>query len=163
MARKFEPTDKTRQAHELYPVLSMRFTLIVVLAVGLSLAVFHVDAKPAKPSTAPRTTASLPDAIARAERLGSTRAGRDYKGLFYSAIDEPMNDALAKCAKPGESSVAYAHFDLVFVVAADGHVVDLLCTASHPVAACVAAKLRGSLLPPPPKTNWFMHVNMAPP
>ncbi len=137
----------------------MRLLYAAGFLVLLSAPALPTGAAPAKSPAAPRFS-SLAAAIAKADRLGDTKAGRDYKGNFYSALGTPMEEAMAECGKTGDPA-SPAQFDLVFVLAADGRVLDLLCSAKPPLLPCVVAKLRAVQLPPPPKANWLVHVVMS--
>lgn len=100
------------------------------------------------------------DTRSRARAMGETEEGKRYEHSLSSEVTDifarPFHDALQECSKdvkaPYQTSV-------VLVIAADG-IVKIVTPGTEPVAACVAEKLKGLKLPPPPRADWLMSVNV---
>ena len=115
-------------------------------------------AAPASKPTASTHFASLSAAVTYAQGLGSSREGSAYKSRFLRAIGPTFRDAMQACTAEAKPPFT---FEMVFVVAADGRVTDVLHTPKQPVAACVARRLRGFQLPAPPRPEWLVAVDMT--
>jgi hypothetical protein len=106
--------------------------------------------------TSPSRFASLKDAVAEAERLSETEAGKLYDFDFNTTVSNRLGDIVGKCAKDSKPVI----FDLVFVFAADGHVAQVLQPPDSAVAACVASKLGDLHLRAPPQPDWPVGVHI---
>src|SRR5688572_11371870 len=94
----------------------------------------------------------------RAHEMGETPEGKAYEKLFSQAFAKPMQGVLQDCTK--ETTAPYI-VNVVFVIAADGATQRIVPAPEQPVSACVAATLNGLKLPPPPKPNWMVAVNIT--
>ena len=101
---------------------------------------------------------SYVDAHARALRLDGTAESKAYGPVFSKAVAPVIIDAIREC-------VAHARIpgavDLVLILDADGSVRRVIPEPSQPVAACVAERLAGAKLPPPPRSGWPASVSIA--
>lgn len=93
----------------------------------------------------------------RAHDMGETPEGKAYEKQFGAAISAAMRDALANCTK--DTKAPYI-VNLVFTIASDGDVRDIISAPQQPVSRCVAQKLAHLRLPPPPKNNWLVAANI---
>jgi tetratricopeptide (TPR) repeat protein len=109
-------------------------------------------------AASPSRFASLTDALAEAERLSETEAGKLYDFDFNAAVSNRLGGVVGQCAKDSNPLI----FDLVFVIAGDGHVAQVLQPPDSTVAACVASKLDDLHLRAPPQPDWpvQMHVEL---
>jgi hypothetical protein len=99
------------------------------------------------------------DAIhSRAHDMDETPEGKAYEKQFEAAIGAPMRDALAECTK--DTKPPYI-VNLVFTIASDGDVRDIIPAPQQPVSRCVAQKLARLRLPPPPRNNWLVAANIT--
>ena len=117
----------------------------------------------ASPTAAgPARFASLTDAVAEAKRLGETEEGKLYDFDFSSKVSNGLGDVVGQCSKDSKLPIS---FDLVFVFAGDGHVVQVLQPPDSTEAACVAARFKNLRLHAPPKPDWpvQLHVELGPP
>lgn len=92
-----------------------------------------------------------------ANRLSETAEGKEYENQFGKAFISSAAPALKKCTgktKTGES------LRLVFVVAADGQVIQIVPAPNQPESACIAKNMGNFTGPPPPKPNWSVAVRV---
>jgi len=104
------------------------------------------------------STASLEKAIAEAERLGKAPPGQSYQYNALAALGPALANAMAGCYAASKQEKPY---DLVFIISADGHVQDVVYTPRNAVAACVARKMKGLTVPPPPRASWPVYLQGA--
>src|SRR5205809_1844540 len=104
----------------------------------------------------PSRFASLPDAVAEADRLRETEEGKLYDFDFNAIVSNRLGDTVGQCAKDSKPVI----FDLVFVFAGDGHVAQVLQPRDSTVAACVASKLGDLRLRPPPRPDWPVEIHI---
>ena len=95
---------------------------------------------------------------ARAHDMGETPEGKAYEKQFGTAFGPSMRDALGACTK--DTKPPYV-VNVVFVIASDGAVRRLVPAPQQPVSACVSEKIRDLRLPPPPKNDWLVAVNVT--
>ena len=93
----------------------------------------------------------------RAHNMGETPEGAVYESAFSQAFARPMQSVLQDCTKGTQAPYIV---NVVFVIAADGTTQRIVPAPGQPVSACVAAKLKSLKLPPPPKPNWMVAVNI---
>ena len=99
------------------------------------------------------------DAIySRAHAMGETVEGKAYEKQFYGSVGPFMRDALEACTKNTRTPYIV---NLVFVIATDGAVRRIIPAPHQPVSACVADKFHQMRLPPPPKNDWLVAVNIS--
>jgi hypothetical protein len=99
------------------------------------------------------------DAIqSRAHDMGETSAGKAYEKQFGTAFGPSMRDSLEACTKSTKPPYIV---NFVFVIATDGTVRRIIPAPQQPVSACVAEKLGAIHLPPPPKNDWLVAVNIT--
>ncbi len=67
--------------------------------------------------------------------------------------------------KDGSAAVGKSNFDVIFVVAADGHIKDAFLTdpAKQPLGKYVATKLVGVQVAKPPKDGWAVYLSQEHP
>ena len=94
----------------------------------------------------------------RAHDMGETSEGAAYEKIFSQAFAKPMQSVLQECTK---GTTAPYVVNVVFVIAADGSTQRIVPAPEQPVSACVAATLKRFKLPPPPKPNWMVAVNIT--
>ncbi len=104
----------------------------------------------------PSRFASLKDAVAEADRLRETEAGKLYDFDFNATVSNRLGDIVGQCAKDSKPLI----FDLVFVFAGDGHVAQVLQPPDSTVAACVASKLGDLRLRAPPQPDWPVEIHI---
>jgi hypothetical protein len=92
-----------------------------------------------------------------AQDMDHTTTGEAYEEQFTEAITKDMQRTLQSCA--ARSKPPY-EVNLVFVIAADGKVEHIFADPGQPVSACVAGKLDRERVPPPPKADWLLLVNI---
>jgi hypothetical protein len=97
---------------------------------------------------------SIQDAIHDADRLEKTPQGRAYLDDARQTLGPAIANAIGVCA-PGPKSNSSS--ELVFVIAADGRVQNVLFTRTT-VAACLAKAITGLRLPRPPRDQWLIHL-----
>jgi hypothetical protein len=115
------------------------------------------SAASASPTPAgPGRFTSLTDAVAEANRLSETDAGKLYDFDFEAIMSNRLTDVVGQCAKDSKPVI----FDLVFVFAGDGHVAKVLKPPDSTVAACVAAKLGNLRLRAPPQPDWPVQIHV---
>ncbi len=113
-------------------------------------------ASPSPTAASPSRFASLTDAVAEADRLRETEAGKLYDFDFNAIVSKRLGDIVGQCAKDSNPLI----FDLVFVFAGDGHVAQVLQPPDSTVAACVAAKLGDVRLRAPPQPDWPVQIHV---
>ena len=94
----------------------------------------------------------------RAHDMGETSEGAAYEKVFSQVFAKPMQSILQDCTK--DTKAPYI-VNVVFVIAADGATKRIVPAPEQPVSACVAARLKSFKLPPPPKPNWMVAVNIT--
>jgi len=96
-------------------------------------------------------TGDLAAAWKDADKLSKTPIGNKYELEFFPAIAQTLADAVRNC---GGSDKKPYKFDMVLFVSADGHIIRSLYPPNQPIAACIAAKLKGKKGPRPPRDSW---------
>jgi hypothetical protein len=115
-----------------------------------------LTASPSPTATGPSRFASLKDAVAEAERLRETEAGKLFDFDFNAILSNRLGDVVGQCAKDSKPVI----FDLVFVFAGDGHIAQVLQPPDSTVAACVATKLSNLSLRAPPQPDWPVQIHI---
>ncbi len=152
------------------PPFSVSFSKRLLLALvcgGLfgSVVLAAEDEIPAlRPGPSPSPTPDsleTPDPIVpqvnEAERLEATDEGQIYRETYRPILLPVFDDLMRMCRIHGKPPYS---FDLVFVVAADGKISEVLVSRFQPVGACFGPRLRTMTLPPPPKAGWLIHYQM---
>ena len=99
---------------------------------------------------------SFASAMAEAKRLARTDAGFRYKLKVASELQQPLTKAAIDCTHSSSERT----FALVFVLAGDGRVEQVLHTPKHPLAACVAERIKGLRVSRPPQDKWLVNLAM---
>ncbi len=87
------------------------------------------------------------------EKKITTEAGNAYMRKFLDVMDKPIIIAIRGCMVNRGSTTLKS--ELVFVVAADGRIDQVLCSSRNAFADCIASKLQvPAILPKPPRGNW---------
>ena len=113
-------------------------------------------ASPSPTAASPSRFASLTGAVAEADRLSETEAGKLYDFDFNAIVSKRLGDIVGQCAKDSNPLI----FDLVFVFDGDGHIAQVLQPPDSTVAACVAAKLGDVRLRAPPQPDWPVQIHI---
>ncbi len=91
------------------------------------------------------------DELAQARRenqqLCSSPEGLMYEAKFLAAATPKIVAALNSC----NGATKTYEFDMAFKVSSDGTITRTVFTRNQPVAACIAAKLKGVSGPKPPR------------
>lgn len=95
---------------------------------------------------------------ARAQSMGETPEGKGYEKRFSEAFVKPMQTALEACIQDTKTPIKV---NVVFVIAADGITQRIVTAPDQPVSACAAKKLQNLKVPPPPKPDWMVAVNIT--
>ena len=104
------------------------------------------------------------DELAQARRenqqLCSSPEGVMYEAKFLAAVSPKLVAAMNSCTG---SAKAY-EFDMAFKVSSEGTILRTVHTRNQPVAACIAAKLKGASGPKPPRgpCTLFGHYSSKP-
>ena len=109
-------------------------------------------------NTAGAAEDELAQALREDQQLCSTLEGVTYEAKFLAAVSPKIGAALKSC--PG--STKHYEFDMAFKVSSEGKITRIVYTPNQPVAACVAAKLKGVSGPRPlhgPCTIFAHHSN----
>jgi hypothetical protein len=115
--------------------------------------VFSVRAIGASPT-------NFSEAHARVLKQGMGEASCEYLGQFMTSVCKKLDAAIEEGATvKGKSS-----FDVIFLVAADGRIVNAFLSKpdKQPLGKYVAVKLLGVKAPKPPKDNWAVYFSMTP-
>ena len=108
------------------------------------------------PETFGAPAMSFASAMAEAKRLARTDAGFRYKLKVASELQQPLTKAAIGCTHSSSQQT----FALVLVFAGDGRIGQVLHTPKHPVAACVAERIKGIRVSGPPQSGWLLNLAM---
>ena len=81
------------------------------------------------------------------QRLCSSPEGLMYEAKFLAAVSPKIIAAINSCT----GSTKTYEFDMAFKVSSEGTIARAVYTRNQPVAACLAAKLKGVSGPKPPR------------
>ena len=104
------------------------------------------------------------DELAQARRenqqLCSSPEGVMYEAKFLAAVSPKLVAAMNSCT----GSAKTYEFDMAFKVSSEGTISRTVHTRNQPVAACIAAKLKGMSGPKPPRgpSTIFGHYSSKP-
>jgi hypothetical protein len=104
------------------------------------------------------------DELAQARRedqqLCSSLEGLMYEAKFLAAVSPKTVAAINSCT----GSTKNYEFDMAFKVSSEGTIMRTVYTRNQPVAACIAAKLKGVSGPKPPRgpCTIFGHYSSKP-
>jgi uncharacterized protein YegJ (DUF2314 family) len=96
-----------------------------------------------------------------AQKKFMTTAGHEYVEKFaISSAAKPLIDAMHACDKPAFPwNLSY---DVVFIIAADGHVEHVLQSPNNPFGDCIAAHFQiPKLVPKPPGEHWPVQIHLV--
>ena len=106
----------------------------------------------------PPAVLPLRTAIEQAERLAKSPKGQPYQYAAIAGLGQALANAMVACPATSKREPGFA---LVFVIASDGRVEEVLHTPKHTVAQCVASKLKGVKVPRPPRAGWLVHLDVG--
>lgn len=91
-------------------------------------------------------------ALDEATKNQQTVKGKQYQEGVSMALREVMITGMRECLP--RDITRYAGFKLVFYVAADGRVQQIVQGRRDPVADCFARKIKAITFPRPPRSGW---------
>src|SRR4030095_5717194 len=145
------------------PQMKRNLTFLLVIVAGVSLLAFaSLRAQEKKSaSNGPQQSRTFAEALAEAERLADTDAGRAYENEFGKVVAPNFGNIVAECTKNLGPTVK---FEIVFVVGANGQLEQVLGSKNPAAARCVRDKLRDLQLPAPPHASWpvSLVINISP-
>ena len=143
--------------------MKRNFTYLLVIVAGVSLPAFASLRAQEKKSASnePQQSRTFAEALAEAERLADTDAGKAYEKEFGKVVSPHFGNIIGECTKNLGPTVK---FEIVFVVGANGHLEQVLGSKNPAAAKCVRDKLRDLQLPPPPHAGWplSLGINISP-
>jgi tetratricopeptide (TPR) repeat protein len=143
--------------------MKRNFTYLLVIVAGVSLLAFASLRAQEKKSASndPQQSRTFADALAEAERLADTDAGKAYEKEFGKVVAPHFGNIIGECTKNLGPTVK---FEIVFVVGANGHLEQVLGSKNPAAAKCVRDKLRDLQLPAPPHAGWplSLGINISP-
>ena len=89
-----------------------------------------------------------------AVRLFGTNEGYAYMRKFLDAMDQSVGQALRVCLPNTPGRKNEIHFQVAFIVSADGRIERMLCSTDSPSAWCFTKTIRAPRLPRPPRDHW---------
>ncbi len=105
-----------------------------------------------------RSDTSFTQALAEADRLGETHAGKAYDSEFGKVIAPRVGNIVSDCTKNLGPKI---NFQVVFVFGLNGKVQQVLTAGDQPAATCVGDKLRDLQLPAPPRAGWPVKFSVS--
>jgi len=95
--------------------------------------------------------------LKKAKDMGNTEEGKVYEKHFSKVFAKPMENALKVCTKGLKPPYTV---NVVFVIAGDGTVQQIVAEPGELLSAGIAIKLKDLKVPTPPKAGWMVAVNM---
>jgi hypothetical protein len=140
--------------------MKRNFTYLLVIVAGVSLLAFASLRAQEKKSASndPQQSRTFADALAEAERLADTDAGKAYEKEFGKVVAPHFGNIIGECTKNLGPTVK---FEIVFVVGANGHLEQVLGSKNPAAAKCVRDKLRDLQLPAPPHAGWPLSLGIT--
>jgi tetratricopeptide (TPR) repeat protein len=135
--------------------------LFSVAAVSL-LTTASLPAKEKKFATdSSQQSRAFTQALAEAQRLADTDAGKAYQNEFGKIVAPRLGDIVGECTKNLGPTVKFV---VVFVFAANGQLEQVLGPKDQPAAKCIGDKFRDLQLPAPPHASWpvSLSINISP-